>query len=98
MIRKFALTVKGQSIALLKAEQFNSEWITGHNTLNNPAFQYLEGNDVWWNLMEKYQPRVKASCVLNFPCAFPFYYATDAIIIFNTAACGILCEQGIDIL
>ena len=52
MIRKFALTVKGQSIALLKAEQFNSEWMTGHksviiHTLNNPAPQYLEGNDVW---------------------------------------------------
>lgn len=44
MIRKFALTAKGQSIALFKAQQFYSECVTSYNTLNNPAPKYDEGN------------------------------------------------------
>lgn len=72
--------------------------MTGNNPLNNPAPKYIEGNGVCGRLMENYQPRMKASYILDLLCALPFYYAIDTIIVFLTAAYAIQCEQFTDIL
>lgn len=89
---------KGNQLPIQSTAKSFPKCITSSNTLNNPALKYIEGNGVWGRLMENYQPRMKASWVLDLLHAFPFYYANHTIIVFITAARGTLCEQFIDIL
>lgn len=63
---------KGNQLPIQSTAKSFPKCITGCTTLNNPALKYIEGNGVWGRLMENYQPRMKASWVLDLLLLFLF--------------------------